>query len=180
MRKYGSFEDKLEHLRPESSEGSCPSIGSENMVETKSITMRNRSESGSSNLSSSPKMSNYLGSDLLINSQNLSFFDQQYKNNSISENTNSFLDCQRQKQFKANSPIKSVFTIDSILGTNRTSLSESPSSSPNNDSLFKTNSEQFIPILPTRVPTTILHHSGIHLSQLARFGSPSDFIGEFS
>lgn len=180
MRKFSNFQDKLEYLCPEASEGSCPSNCSDNMVETKSFTMRNRSESGCSNLSSSPNMSSYLGSDMLINSQNLSFFDQHFKNNSIiSENTNSFFDYQKQSQIKANSPTKSLFTIDSILGTNRPKLPESPCSSPNNDSVFKTNSEQFIPILPIRVPTTILHHSGIHLSQLARFGSPSDFIGEF-
>lgn len=177
MRKFSNSQVKLEHLRPESSDGS---ICSENVVDTNSFTMRNRSESVSSNLSSSPQASSYLSSDMLLNSQSLSFFDQQFKNNSISENTNSFLECQRQRQFKAISPTKSVFTIDSILGTNRTRLPESPCSSPNNDSIFKTNSEQFIPIRPTRVPTTILHHSGLQLSQLANFGSPSDFIGEFS
>lgn len=178
MKKFSNYQDKLEHLRPESSEGSCPSNSSENILESKSYSMRDHSESGSSNLSSSPKASSYISSDMLINSQNLSFFDQQFKINSISESTNSFLDSQRQRQFKAISPNKSIFTIDSILGTNRPRLPESPCSSPNNESIFKSNSEQFIAIRPTRVPTTILHHSGLQLSQLAHFASPSDFIGE--
>ncbi|CAO1360773.1 unnamed protein product [Diamesa hyperborea] len=87
---------------------------------------------------------------------------------------------ERQRQLNTtSSPPKSSFTIDNILGTIKSGLSESPCSSPTNDSYFKTNIEQFSP--PIHVPAAMLHHSGLHLSQIAAaaasgFNSPSDFF----
>lgn len=69
----------------------------------------------------------------------------------------------------------SLFTIDSILAPN-SRRSESPENSPEHKSITNT-----MPIRPTRVPTTMLHHPGLHLGHLAAaagFGNPtSDFLG---
>ena len=174
------FHDKLEY--PFSKvEDNFDSGCSGNMVETKSLIMRNRSESLNSNPSSSPQTPSSVNSEMLMNSQQPSFFAQKSEQNVTSDNTNNIL--QRQRQLNAtSSPPKSSFTIDNILGTIKSRLSESSCSSPTNDNYFKTNNEQFSP--PIRVPAAILHHSGLHLSQIAvaaasGFNSPSDFFGKF-
>ena len=150
------------------------------MVEIKSLTMRNRSESVSSNTSSSSKIVSSFNPEMLINSSNMKFINQ----NSVhlfntSENRYNLLNC--QKQFKVVSPTKPSFTIDNILATNKSRCSESPCSSPTYNKYFKSNNEQYTPTTPLRVPAAILNHSGLHLSQIAAasgFNSPSELFGK--
>lgn len=173
IKSNSYFHDKLDY--PFTKAEDKFSLGcSKNMVETKSLTMRNRSES------LSPQITCSLSSEKLINSQQLPFFAQKSEQNVSSDNTHILLERQRQLN-TTSSPPKSSFTIDNILGTIKSGLSESPCSSPTNDSYFKTNVEQFSP--PIHVPAAMLHHSGLHLSQIAAaaasgFNSPSDFFGK--
>lgn len=150
------------------------------MVETKSLTMRNRSESVSSNASSSPQTPSSIYPEMLINSPNITFFNQKSVNNyNTSENRYNLLNC--NKQLKIVSPTKSSFTIDNILATNKSRFSDSPCSSPTFNKYFKSNNEQYSSPAPLRVPTAILHHSGLHLSHIAAasgFNSPSELFGK--
>lgn len=152
------------------------------MVETKSLTMRKRSESVSSNTSSSPKIHSSFYPEMLINSSNMTFFNPKSVHDyNTSENRYNLLNF--QKQLKVVTPTKPSFTIDNILATNKSKYSESPSSSPNYNKYFKSNDEQFSPTTPLRVPAAILHHSGLHLSQIAAaaasgFNSPSELFGK--
>lgn len=170
------FHDKLDY--PFKVEDNFSAGCDDNMSETKSLIMRNSSESLNSNPSSSPPTTCSMNSEKLINSQH--FFVAKSEQNLTSDNTHNLLERQRQLNVTS-SPPKSSFTIDNILGTIKSGLSESPCSSPTNDNYFKTNNEQFSP--PIRVPAAMLHHSGLHLSQIAvaaasGFNTPSDFFGK--
>lgn len=173
------FHDKLDY--PFKVEDNFSAGCDDNMSETKSLIMRNSSLSLNSNPSSSPPTTCSVNSEKLINSQHLpQFFAAKSEQNITSDNTHNLLERQRQLNVTS-SPPKSSFTIDNILGTIKSGLSESPCSSPTNDNYFKTNNEQFSP--PIRVPAAMLHHSGLHLSQIAvsaasGFNTPSDFFGK--
>lgn len=152
------------------------------MVETKSLTMRKRSESVSSNTSSSSKIQSSFYPEMIINSSNMTFFNPKsmYDHNT-SENRYNLLNF--QKQLNVISPTKASFTIDNILATNKSRFSDSPSSSPTNNTYFKSINEQYSPTTPLRVPAAILHHSGLHLSQIAAAASgfssiPSELFGK--
>lgn len=150
------------------------------MVETKPLTMRKRCESVSSNASSTPKISSSYYSEMLNNSSNGTLFNQNsVQNYNASENRYNLLNC--QKHLKTVSPTKSSFTIDNILATNKSRFTESPCSSPTYNTYFKSNNEQFS--TPIRVPAAILHHSSLHLSQIAAavgFNSSSKLFGKIN
>lgn len=152
------------------------------MVETKSLSMRKRSDSVSSTTSSSPKIQSFYYPEMLINSSNMTTFNPiSIHDYNTSENRYNLLNF--QKQLKVVSPTKSSFTIDNILATNKSRFSESPSSSPTYNKYFKTINEQYSPTTPLRVPAAILHHPGLHLSQIAAaavsgFNSPSELFGK--
>lgn len=163
-------------LSDESSSSNC----SPTMVETTSPLMRART-TNSPNPRLSPHSQNFLNSKMLINSHNLSYFEQRLNRNSLSDQKKS--ENSADKMLSGNSSASSLFTIDSILAKQtRYNAEMSPPSSPNHEhhSLRNGLGNDSSPNRTTRLPSAALfqHHPGLHITHLAsNFGSP-EFLGK--
>lgn len=162
------------------SDESSSANSSPTMVETTSLLLRARA-TNSPNPTLSPQSQNFLNSKMLISSQNLSYFEQRLNRNSFSDHKKSENMSSTEKHLNGNSPVSSLFTIDSILAKQTRLSDASPSSSPNQEnSVFKNGLIESSPNRQARLPPAALfqHHPGLHITHLAsNFGSP-EFLGK--